>query len=503
MSARIGFAIAALAAVTLPGVAAARGLSVEIRTDRGADAVYQSGENIQVSARTSNDAYLLVYEIDTEGGVHILFPSRGEDPRVEANRSLKLPNQDEEWVVEGPVGEGYIVAVASNEPFQPMPWYLRPYNAQANDIGYFGGGDQATDDEEGVTAEGKIVGDPFVAMERIRRRVLADPDDAGTFATAYTSYYLHQEVRYPRYLCYDCHRPGHWSWWDGFDPYYSTCSVFDLRVNWNWGWGPSYWFGRVPYFVYVYRPTCPPYYRHWYRSGQWYGSWHGWGTWHRLWGAHLVRYKTAPPPGYVGPGAGAPGANRRWKGDRPQPPGFLTTRVPREPVVGVLPLRRLQDRNRPAAPGVRDLRDRRSVRTPRSQGTLREPQRVPRNNGSPRVITPRNRSTPPSQRTPRNNYIVPRRDAGIRPAPRNNVSQPRQWRTPQAQPQRRQETRESRSNGRSRAAPEARQSRSRNESRSLNARPSRPRSQPRNLNARPSRSGAERASGRQGRRSRR
>ena len=43
-----------------------------------------------------------------------------------------------------------------------------------------------------MTAEGRIVGDPFVAMERIRRRVLSDPDNDEAFATAYTSYYIHE-----------------------------------------------------------------------------------------------------------------------------------------------------------------------------------------------------------------------------------------------------------------------------------------------------------------------
>ena len=84
-----------------------------------------------------------------------------------------------------------------------------------------------------------------------------DPNDRDDFATTYTSYYVHERVRYPRYMCYDCHRPGYWQWWDGFDPYYSTCSVFDFRVNWGWAWGPTYWFNAVPYYVYIVRHDCP------------------------------------------------------------------------------------------------------------------------------------------------------------------------------------------------------------------------------------------------------
>jgi hypothetical protein len=201
-------------------------------------------------------------------------------------------------VVQEPVGECYIVSIASVAPFDSLPWYLRPYNAQAEAVGYVG----APNEEEGVTAEGRIVGDPFVAMERIRRRVLEDATDGESFATAYTTYYVHQQVKYPRYVCYDCHRPGQWAWWDGFDPYYAQCSVFDMRVNWSWYWGPSYWYGYVPYFVYVYRPGCPPRYHPYYDRGGWYSSWDGWNRWCNLWGqGTLQRFKSAPPPGYTPP----------------------------------------------------------------------------------------------------------------------------------------------------------------------------------------------------------
>src|SRR5207237_4509879 len=182
--------------------------------------------------------------IDAEGNVRLIAPEWGARGFVPGGETFQVPSphSDMELVVQGPVGQGFLVAIASREPFQAMPWYLRPYNAQAEEIGYQGRPDDEND-EDGVTAEGKIVGDPFVAMERIRRRVLAEPEDEESFATAYTSYYVHQAVRYPRYICYDCHRPNQWAWWDGFDPYYATCSVMDFRVNWSWAWGPAYWYG--------------------------------------------------------------------------------------------------------------------------------------------------------------------------------------------------------------------------------------------------------------------
>ena len=314
-------ALAALALLASSGTALARGLGVEVWTDRGNEAVYQPGDDMKVRARTSDDAYLLVYEIDTEGYIRVLYPFRGRSEMIEADRTVDVPDPDDDvqLVVQQSVGQSYIVALASYDPFRPLPWYLRPYSAQGEALGYVGD----NDDEEGITPEGRIVGDPFVAMERIRRRLLSDPDDDDSFGTSYTSYYVHTEVKYPRYLCYDCHRPNRWAWWDGFDPYYTDCSVFSFRVNWSWYWGPSYWFGHVPYFVYVYRPDCPPRYTRYFESGVWYSAWDGWNRWCEMWGdGGLRRYKTAPPANYIAP--------QKWKTDamrlpaeRRTPPGFL------------------------------------------------------------------------------------------------------------------------------------------------------------------------------------
>ena len=308
--------LALLALVPIP--AGARALGVEVWTDRGNDAVYEPGDRMQVKVRASDDVHLLVYEIDSEGYVRVLFPFRGGDAVVEGHRTYRVPSEDSDMdlVVENPVGEGYIVALASEDGFSEMPWYLRAYDPRGEANGYVG----APQDEEGITAEGRIVGDPFVAMERIRRRVLDQPDERGSFATDYTTYYVHQQVRYPRYVCYDCHRPNRYAFWDGFDPYYTSCSVFDFRVNWSWCWGPSYWFGRVPYFVYVYRPDCPPRYRN--GSGVWYSSWDGWRRWNDLWGSGgLRRYKSPPPANYVPP-AKYRVAERLGPG-LPTPPGFI------------------------------------------------------------------------------------------------------------------------------------------------------------------------------------
>jgi hypothetical protein len=156
--------------------AAGRGLAVELWTDRGNDAVYQPGDAMRVQLRASDDAYLLVYEIDAEGAVRMLYPYRGSNGFVEGRRTIEVPPEQAnvDLVVQQPTGQCFIVALAAHEPLRDLPWYLRPYDAQAENVGYEGN-DEDRNDEDGVTSEGRIVGDPYVAMERIRRRPWADP----------------------------------------------------------------------------------------------------------------------------------------------------------------------------------------------------------------------------------------------------------------------------------------------------------------------------------------
>ena len=145
-----------LALVCVPGAAWAKGLAVELWTDRGNDGVYQPGDVISIKSRLSEDAFLLVYEIDSEGGVHLLFPPQGREGPVEGGRDIELPDDNQnQLVVDDQTGQGFVVAIASRAPFDSLPWYLRPVNPQAEGIGYVG----QPDEEEGVTSEGKIVGE--------------------------------------------------------------------------------------------------------------------------------------------------------------------------------------------------------------------------------------------------------------------------------------------------------------------------------------------------------
>src|SRR5262245_28960827 len=65
---------APIVAMLATGTAHAEHFDVDLWLDRGQEAVYEPGDPIQIGVRASDDAYVLVYEIDAEGYLHLLFP---------------------------------------------------------------------------------------------------------------------------------------------------------------------------------------------------------------------------------------------------------------------------------------------------------------------------------------------------------------------------------------------------------------------------------------------
>jgi len=95
----------ALVMVLIPGASHAR-QAVEVWTDRGNEAVYEPGDRMLIKVRSAEDAHVLVYEIDAEGFVRLLFPEGGGSGFLEARQTYRLPPDDSnvELVVQQPVG---------------------------------------------------------------------------------------------------------------------------------------------------------------------------------------------------------------------------------------------------------------------------------------------------------------------------------------------------------------------------------------------------------------
>jgi hypothetical protein len=218
---------------------------VEIWTDRGTGGVYRVGDDVEVCFRADRDCYVMVYEIDTDGHLQLLFPYRcGSEGYVEAGMVYRLGRGHYgRYYVSGPSGVEYVHALASLQPFRTLYWHgCDGYESYAYDVSWGGFGDYW-----GCALPPRVYGDPYMAMQSIDEFICYDALEAGLAFADFTYFYVDKRVSYPRYVCYDCH---------GFDSYYRpyvhTCTGFSIAlIDCDPCWNPwSWWWWCTPKRVY-------------------------------------------------------------------------------------------------------------------------------------------------------------------------------------------------------------------------------------------------------------
>jgi hypothetical protein len=292
-------------------------LVVDVWTNKGDGAVYSPGERIRVYFRASADCYVTLYNVDTEGYVHVLYPARSLDQHfIQGGMTYRIPARRDPYdlVISGPSGIEYIEAVASAAPFhQELPWYLDPeYSEWGNDESpwtVFDDEYEYYNDDYDYDAEiGIVRGDPYLGIQRINRRVIPEGYPTTDYATAVTSFYVSARVAYPRYLCYDCH-------WHNphFDPYGPGCIVFDMRIDRTWVYSPRIYVPDYrPKYYYGVKDTAPVVYKN---KRHFWSSRDGLGTLKKEFSVarpNVDRPGVKPLPETWRPKAG-PGGEIRWQ----------------------------------------------------------------------------------------------------------------------------------------------------------------------------------------------
>jgi len=100
-----------------------RFLYPEVWTD---DDEYYEGDNITISFRTNEDCYVAIYNVDSRGRVHLLYPTgKYDEPFVEGDRIYTIPNRydDYDLTIQGPEGMEFVQIVASRNPIFIPDWY--------------------------------------------------------------------------------------------------------------------------------------------------------------------------------------------------------------------------------------------------------------------------------------------------------------------------------------------------------------------------------------------
>ncbi len=237
---------------------------VEIWTDRGTGSVYSPGERVDVYMRPAYDCFVIVYDIDTDGNLRLIFPyDSRDDGFVRGGEIYRLGMSGfGGYYVTGPSGVEYVHVLASFEPFRPVYWHGQAgYAAYAHDASWRG-----FSDYWGAAVPPRVYGDPYVAMQSINEFICYDALEAGIAFADFTYFYVEHRVSYPRYLCYDCHgyRPA-------FHPYVDVCGGFHISFvacdpcyrpcSWWWWCSPRRVYCGPTYVCYAKKP-CKKYPEH-------------------------------------------------------------------------------------------------------------------------------------------------------------------------------------------------------------------------------------------------
>jgi hypothetical protein len=211
--------------------------------------VLERGEEIATGFQTNEDAYAVVYRINSEGLVTVLWPrSRMDDGFVFGGHEYLLPvTGGPRLVASSRPGEGFIEAIVSRYPFDLRELALDFHHEYEMEKYNF-----------------MVVGDPFLAINEVNFAVTGMEDSADFVVTNYLSYYVHEQVEHPRYLCNQCHMDDDYE----VNPYNDECTI-DITVDYGWG---NDWYGDVGYYpiyhnpVYVYYDpwTWRPWVNFWY-----------------------------------------------------------------------------------------------------------------------------------------------------------------------------------------------------------------------------------------------
>lgn len=274
-------------------------LDVSLRLVGGTGAVMMPGRSINLTFQTNADAWVIIYNIDAEGKINLLYPLDGRPRMIPAGKVQFLPETGSGvvWETGGRTGIEYIhaIAVEDAERIDLDELYYLAQNA-------------ALPEEKRLAVDT----DPFLAFNMIDEELVRDADRLPP-ATDYTYFYVNRKVDYPGYLCYQCHSPAKIP-----DPYAMKCTeVVIEKIEGNEGAGYPYpnlyavahmdeWYEDSEVYTYragdlgldyddydydesklylsvYYTGGYYPYYYGWYPS-----YWYGWPTWG--WGVHWGSY---------------------------------------------------------------------------------------------------------------------------------------------------------------------------------------------------------------------
>ena len=213
---------------------------VDVWTNRGEGEIYNRGEAVDIFVESSFDAYVLVYTIDTDGYIHVIFPyDCHDDGFLRGGGAYRIVGGEEDgFYADGSRGVAYVRAVASATPVRRLYWPgCTGYERYAGDVNW-----STFADYWGPALPEQIYGDPYLAMQSIDEFICWDSINSGAVSVGHTYYYVMEQVERPAYYVRTGWRWPHTWYWPCSGIYWNACwnSCWDVGFNVCVGLGDCY-----------------------------------------------------------------------------------------------------------------------------------------------------------------------------------------------------------------------------------------------------------------------
>jgi len=189
-------ALTALATISSNAVSQDNSISysdggVSLAMTRPPGTVFNPGDEIGFRLESESDAYVIVFNIDTEGYVNLLYPARGERPvHIREGGVYLIPDDNSEvLLVEGRTGVEFLFAlVVPNRD-----------DIDRRELDFLGKANDLPPEERY-----RIDGDPFIAANIIAGELVRGISRREGIYLDYNYFYINERVAYPCYLCGEC-----------------------------------------------------------------------------------------------------------------------------------------------------------------------------------------------------------------------------------------------------------------------------------------------------------
>lgn len=163
---------------------------VVLRMNAAEGSILNPGEEISFTYQSAEDAYVVLFNIDTQGYVHLISPEDGVPALAEARRTYVVPEEARtHLVVSGETGMEFVFALTI--PIRSL--------IDLDELAYL-----RDIDTKVVEDRYRIEGDPFLAANIIAGELVRGITHREGIFLDYVYFFVNQRVDYPCYLCGGC-----------------------------------------------------------------------------------------------------------------------------------------------------------------------------------------------------------------------------------------------------------------------------------------------------------